>query len=314
MIMLKLHKILDPEIRAKNFREMSYQFRGLYWDLKRPVVLDPVFIVGCSRSGTTVTYETFASSPELISFGYEIPVFWDDLWGPRHNNWSSEAASEKDARPEHREAALRFFYQRLGVGRVLEKTCINVMRLPYLYQLFPNAMFIYIHRDGRDNISSMMNGWRHDGHFGLSKFLGPSPEEVAIDDGAYNEWSFFLPPGWREYNRASLVEVCAYQWVMANRMALEAKKIIPAKQWIQLRYEEIFDQPVEMFEQAFQRLGISFNDTVRQRCASLSSRPTSIVKGTPRQQKWRNQNPEAISSIREKIKPLMLELGYDPYD
>lgn len=309
-----LGKILDPEIRAKNIREFNLQLRGIYWDITRPSVPDPVFIVGCSRSGTTVTYETFASSSELISLGYEIPEFWNGLWGPHHNNWASESATESDARPEHRNAALRYFYQRLGVGRVLDKTCINVMRLPYLYRLFPNATFIYIHRDGRDNISSMINGWRHDGHFGLSQFLGPSPERVAIGDGEFSEWSFFLPPRWRDYNNASLEEVCAYQWITANSLALEAKKMIPSEQWIQLRYEEIFDHPVEMFERAFQRLGITFNDSVRERCATLNSRPTSIVSGTPKQRKWESQNPEAIRSIQDKITPLMLELGYDPND
>ena len=44
-----------------------------------------------------------------------------------------------DARPEHRDAALRYFYQRLGAGWVLDKTCINVMRIPYLHALFPRC-------------------------------------------------------------------------------------------------------------------------------------------------------------------------------
>lgn len=307
-------KILDPEIRAKNLRELKFQLRGLYWYINRQHVPDPVFIVGCSRSGTTVTYETFASSPELISFGYEIPEFWNSLWGPHQNHWESEAAAESDARPEHRDAALRHFYQRLGVGRVLDKTCINVMRLPYLYKLFPKASFIFIHRDGRDNISSMINGWRHDRHFGLTQFLGRSPVKVEIGGGEFDEWSFFLPPGWRNYNHASLEDVCAYQWITANSLALEAKRIIPSDQWIQLRYEEIFDRPVEMFELAFDRLGITFSDSIRERCATLNARPTSIVNGKPKQRKWESQNPEAILSILEKIEPLMLALGYDPYD
>ncbi len=309
-----IYKILDPEILTKNLVELNRQVKGRYWDWKRPDSPDPVFIVGCSRSGTTVTYETFASSAELLSLGYEIPKFWNTLWGPEKNNWASEAAVQTNAHTSHREAAQRFFYQRLGSGRVLDKTCINVMRLPYLYQLFPDATFVYIHRDGRDNISSLMNGWRYDGHFGLSKFLGDSPERVAINNGEFCEWSFFLPPGWRDFNQSTLEEVCAYQWITANQMALEAKKLIPAEQWVQLRYEDIFDAPVEMFKDAFQRLNITFDDTIRERCENLSSRHTSIVKGTPKQRKWEIQNPEAILSILDKISPLMLELGYDPHD
>jgi len=142
----KLLKLLDPEIRAKNIRALGLALKGYWWDLRKPQIPDPVFIVGCSRSGTTVTYETLAESGHFLFFGYEIPRFWDGLYGPLNNDWKSEAACEKDARPEHREAALRYFYQHLGVGQVLDKTCINVLRISYLYRLFPNARFVYIHR------------------------------------------------------------------------------------------------------------------------------------------------------------------------
>jgi len=153
-----LHKLLDPEIRAKNLREARHWLRGAWWDLSRPSVPDPVFVVGCSRSGTTVTYETLAASGRFLAFGWEIPQFWDGLYGPLNNGWESEAAGAEDARPEHRDAALRYFYQRLGRGQVLDKTCINTLRLPYLYRLFPAAKFVFIQRDGRDNVSSMIEG------------------------------------------------------------------------------------------------------------------------------------------------------------
>lgn len=306
-----LHKLLDPEIRAKNLREVKYGLRGLAWDITRPKMPAPAFIVGCSRSGTTVTYETIAAAKQLLSFGYEIPTFWNSLWGPHKNDWDSEAAGAEHARPEYRDTVLRYFYQRLGRGRVLDKTCINVMRLPFLYKLFPDAAFVFIHRDGRDNISSMMDGWRHDGHFRLSQFLGDSPELVAINDSEFSEWSFFLPPGWRDYNHASLEDVCAYQWITANSMALEARNIIPRRQWIQLRYEDIFEQPIEMFRPVFEQLGITFDYRLEKRCAELNKRPTSIVKGAPKRQKWKQHNPVAIERILGKIQPLMQELGYD---
>jgi len=305
------HKIFDPEVRAKNFREFDYQLRGLWWKVTRPQVPDPVFVVGCSRSGTTITYETLASAPEFLSFGWEIPQFWDDLYGPLNNRWQSEAATATDAKPEHRDAALRFFYQRLGKGWVLDKTCINVMRIPYLYTLFPQAKFVFIQRDGRDNISSMMDGWRWgrtDGAFGLVQFFGTFPEPVAIHGGEFKEWHFFLPPGWRNYNQASLEEVCAFQWVSANRMALDAKRIIPSGQWIQLRYEDLFQRPVDMFRGAFKQLDIPFTDELRARCENL--RPISIVKGGPKRQKWKEHNPQAIERILPQIQSLQLALGY----
>jgi len=313
----KLAKLRDPEIRRKNWRALQLHLRGKWWDLARPKAPDPVFVVGCSRSGTTITYETLATSGRFLTFGYEIPQFWNGLYGPLNNGWESEAADAEHARPEHRAAAFRYFYQHLGRGLVLDKTCINTLRLPYLYHLFPDARFIFIHRDGRDNISSMMDGWRKgrtDGGFGLTQFFGKFPEPIAINGGEFHEWHFFLPPGWRDYNHASLEEVCAFQWISANRRALEAEKIIPPERWTRIRYEDVVEQPVKTFEEVFSRLGLPFDDRMRAFCATLDERPTSIVSGPPRRQKWKLNNPEAICRILDRIRPMMVELGYDPDD
>jgi hypothetical protein len=306
-----VYKLADAEIRAKNLLDLKRKARGVVWTLTRPRVPDPVFVIGCSRSGTTITFETLAACGAFLNFGYEIPQFWNSLHGPHTNGWDSEAAGREHAQPGHREAALRFFYQRLGAGPVLDKTCINTLRVGYLHQLFPNARYVFIHRDGRDNVSSMMDGWRHgrtDGGFGLQKFFGPSPEPVAINGGEFREWHFFLPPGWRAFNRASLEEVCAFQWLSANRLALEAKDAIPAEQWIELRYEDLFERPVEMFRELFERLGLAFGEPMRAHCANL--RPTSIVKGAPQRHKWKERNREAIERILPLIAPLQQRLGY----
>lgn len=310
-----LHKLLEPEVREKNLRALKWELRGKWWDVTRPVMPDPVFVVGCSRSGTTITYETLAASGRFLFFGWEIPQFWNGLHGPLTNGWQSEAAGATNARPEHRQAALRYFYQRLGAGWVMDKTCINVMRIPYLHRLFPAAKFVFIQRDGRDNISSMMDGWRvgrSDGRFELSQFFGPFPEPVAINGGEFKEWSFFLAPGWRDYSRASLEEVCAFQWISANRLALEAKKAIPPAQWVHMRYEDIFERPVEMFRAAFAQLDVAFTPDIEARCADL--KPTSVVSGAPKKQKWKEHNPEAVERILPTIAPLMRELGYDKQD
>ncbi|MEM6579683.1 MAG: sulfotransferase [Pseudomonadota bacterium] len=309
----KAAKLFDPVIRDKNIRATKLALRGLWWDVSRPTQFDPVFLIGCSRSGTTITYETLCASGSYLHFGFEIPQFWNSLCGPLTNNWTSEAAGTQDVKVGHRRAALRYFYQHLGKGCLLDKTCINTMRIPFLYSLFPRARFIYIYRDGRNTISSMMDGWRQgrtDGGFGLNQFFGPSPEPVAINDGEFSEWHFFLPPGWRDYNSASLADVCAYQWLVSNKLALEGREIIPSNQWIQIRYEDILDQPVELFKHVFGQLGIEFTPHVKELCADLHRRPTSIVSGPPQRDKWRKRHPEEISRILPRIKPMMDQLGY----
>ena len=310
----KAAKLLDPEIRAKNLRHLHLQARKAWWHLRQPTMPDPVFVIGCSRAGTTVTFETLAASGDFVHFPFELPQFWNQLAGPHHNGWDSEAASAADARPGHREQALAHYFAHLGSGRVLDKTCINTLRVPYLSALFPQARFVFIQRDGRDNISSMMDGWRHgrtDGGFSLTPVLGPPPCEVAIEGGQFREWHFFLPPDWRRFNHASLEAVCAHQWQSANRLALDAASALPAERWITLRHEAVLDSPVSAFRAVFRQLGLPFHDHVRQRCDTLASRPTSIVLGAPRREKWRTQNPDAIRRILPDITPTMERLGYE---
>ncbi|MFO6424715.1 sulfotransferase family protein [Motilimonas sp. KMU-193] len=305
-----VHKLTSTEYLQKNLVAFKRHLKGQWWQLTQPQTLDPIFIVGCSRSGTTVTFETLSQSSEVRSLGYETPQLWHSLYGPKHNQWHSEAARAEDAKPAHRDAYFKFFYQRLGAGQVLDKTCINILRLEYLYQLFPNAKFVFIYRNGRDNISSLMDGWRNDKQFCLTQFLGDNPEQVAIENGEFKQWHFFLPPQWRSYNHASLAEVCSFQWLKANTMALKAKQSIPSKQWIEFRYEDFIAQPVEIMEQVCQQLGLPFEANIKLHCANLSSRPTSLVSGKPEPDKWKKRNYQAILSIEDNIAPLMQKLGY----
>ena len=53
--------------------------RALSWSLTPRTLRKPVFIVGCSRAGTTVVYKTFSESRELGSLQKETHDFWISL-------------------------------------------------------------------------------------------------------------------------------------------------------------------------------------------------------------------------------------------
>ena len=74
---------------------------------------------------------------------------------------------------------------------------------------------------------------------------------------------------------------------------------------------DLFTRPVEMFEEVFQKLDIPFTSDIRKCCETLNKRPTSIVNGAPKLEKWRQHNPQAIERIIDKICPLQKKLGYD---
>ena len=72
--------------------------------------------------------------------------------------------------------------------RMLEKTPKNSLRVPFLARVFPEAHFIYLYRDPRQVLSSMIEAWttgRFRTYPQLPGWTGPP-------------WSLLLVPGWRE--------------------------------------------------------------------------------------------------------------------
>ena len=47
-----------------------------------------------------------------------------------------------------------------GGIRLLEKTPKNALRVPFLAEAFPDAVFVYLHRDPKPTISSVLDAWR----------------------------------------------------------------------------------------------------------------------------------------------------------
>jgi len=66
-----------------------------------------------------------------------------------------------------------------------------------------------------------------------------------------------------------------------------------------------------MFRDLFEFLELPFDEAVRRRCATLDQRPTSIVKGAPKKEKWKGRHAAKIERILPRIQSLMVELGYD---
>lgn len=282
--------------------------RGLWWDLVRPPAQRPVIVVGCSRAGTTLVYKTLSQSRELGTLNRETHDFWMELHHPRDRHWDTHALSAADASAHDRDRVTRYFYAWTGRSRWVDKNNQNGLCVPYLLELFPDAHFVYVKRSPGDNLNSLIEGWGRPEEF--ATWSQELPETVAIDGGHYTRWCFFLAEGWRAYTRASIEEVCAFQYAAINEAILEARGLVPPGQWCEVFYEDLVRDPVAGFRRLFTEVGLSFTPAMEHHCANVLDIPYNAFSEI-RLDKWRDgRNRERIERVMPRVVPVARRMGY----
>ena len=84
--------------------------RGVWWDAVKIPAHKPIFIVGCSRAGTTVVYKTFSKSCAIGSLNRETHDFWVDIHPLHNKNWDTHGLEAMDASIADRDFVTRYFY------------------------------------------------------------------------------------------------------------------------------------------------------------------------------------------------------------
>ena len=57
-------------------KQAAIGLRGGWWDIRHLKVERPIFVVGCSRAGTTLVYKTLSESREIGTLQRETHDFW----------------------------------------------------------------------------------------------------------------------------------------------------------------------------------------------------------------------------------------------
>jgi hypothetical protein len=308
------------------------------------MIINPVFIIGCPRSGTSLLFTLLRTSSALWSTGDEGRDIWEVHHHPSRRGWESNAlgpedvtegsrafihaAFERDSLPgtiwrlpiilPHGGGRLAFLSRRLrrwlwstaapfrrnGSVRLLEKTPDNCLRIPFIQAVFPDASFIYLKRDGRANINSLIEGWKAGRRFEQYRV----PVELSIPGHNGGGWRFGLPPGWRDFVSRPLDEVCAYQWVSYNEAVLRvADPLVRTGRLLPVKYEDLTRRPSEALKTITAFLGIPYERHMDRydRKLPIVSRMTD-----PEPDKWKRQNSVAIERIVPIIRPTMHRMGY----
>ena len=275
-----------------------------------PAPSEPIFIVAPPRSGSTIVFDLLNRSSAVTSLDRESHLMWEGVRKPTPVLGGSHALSAGDVRSVDRRALHWAVGAICGPSRYLDKFPRHSLRVPYLRAIFPDAHFVFVRRDGRATVSSLITGWRS-GRFG-SPTLPQPPLAIRGFEGTL--WQFARPPGWQSYTSGvSLEEVCAFQWVSTNEAALDASRSIPPEQWHDVAYEDLVRRPVEVARELLDRLGLPLEEPVLDFAASLSTHVSRVTVTRPEDSKWRHENPDEVERVLPMIAPTMIKLGYpDP--
>jgi len=302
-LLTKIGKTVDYHARRAQ-RGM----RGLAWGVARPLAERPIMVLGCSRAGTTLVYKTLSESNEIGSLQRETHDYWIALHPLRNKHFDTHALDAGDASADERETVSRYFYTWTGRRRWVDKNNQNGLCVPYLHALFPDAIFVYVKRSPGDNLNSLIEGWGKPDEF--ATWSRELPVEVAVDEGRYRRWCFFLAEGWRDYVRARIESVAAFQYASINIAILDARAAIAPGQWVEVFYEDFLRDSVATFRRVFEGCGLGFDSRLERHCAQVLDSPYNEFSAI-RLDKWKDgRNREPIERVLPRVAQVASRMGY----
>jgi hypothetical protein len=202
----------------------------------------PVFIVGCVRSGTTWVADIFDAHP-AVAVVYESFVLTRDAGlaiFTERKHWEGEVGVGRLMdRPEFireiRDTTARWLGKALKPGDryLVEKTPSHLYAINFIADVFPEARFVYVVRDGRD---------------------------VALSiHAASRTWA----PQWKRTVGKSIASA-ARAWSDAAVKARAAAARLD-RRWFELRYESLLSEPLACCSALFDFCRIDYDDAMLRR-------------------------------------------------
>lgn len=186
----------------------------------------PIFVIGCSRSGTTIFLDVFRQHSELADWseaGQILELRYYDRECDHLRDETDATAFER----RRLQSLFGVFVSITGKPRLLNKHPQNSYRIRFLKAIFPDAIFIHLVRDGRAVALSNLAQVKRD------RF------RQRIPFG-----SFPKPRNWRNWLDRTGEEQYAYQWVDVVEYIREtAKSELCDRNYIEVRYEEFCSDP-----------------------------------------------------------------------
>lgn len=220
-----------------------------------------LIIVGAPRSGTNMLRDVLCQLDGFATWPCdEINYIW------RYGNarWPSDVLPPERASQPVVTYIRRAFARRRqveGCDVMVEKTCANSLRVPFVDKVFPRARYIFIHRDPVDAVASAILRWNAPFELGYTlakarfvplsdlpyygtRFVWNHLHRLISKEGRVASWGPRLDNMEEILQNHDLVEVCALQWRESVARAAQAFSEMAQDRVHVVRYEDFVATPL----------------------------------------------------------------------
>jgi len=277
----------------------------------------PIIILGNTRSGTTIVQKVMATHPELAGW-YEPRTLWLCADPGRNHDEFDESDATGKVKQYIRSQFLKYQKQH-GNRTVMEKTPANILKIPYVQAIFPEATYLFVVRNPFSFISSVEFKWQRtltskgirrrlkstpvtQLHHYAGRFIRQYVDKRLLQRKYQAIWGPRYKGIEQDLKTHDLLTVIARQWSVCSRKAEKDMALFEPGRILRLRYEDFVEDPISDMERICDHCGLEMAD-------DMVRAANEWVK-SDRQEKWRRFDPRDLARILPEIEDEMQRHGY----
>lgn len=278
----------------------------------------PIILFGNTRSGTSVVQNVVSAHQGVVSW-YEPRTIW--LYadpGRPHDEFDENDATDKVKRYVRKQFLK--YQQEHGNCIVLEKTPANILKIPFVRAIFPEAIFMFIVRNPFSFISSVELKWQRPVssvgikrrlkytpvtqlHHYAGRFIKQRFDKQILRRKYLSLWGPRYQGMLQDLETHDLLTVIARQWSVCSMKAEQDLAKFEDGQVLRLKYEDFVKDPLSDLERICAHCKLEMtNDIV--------NAANELVK-SDRLDKWRRFDPQDLARILPEISGEMRRHGYE---
>jgi len=278
----------------------------------------PILLIGNYRSGTGVTQNLIGLHTDIVTW-YEPRTLW--LYadpGRQHDEFGKNDATKKVT--NYIRGRFLNYQSRHGDRKIMEKTPANILKVPYVNAIFPEATYLHITRNPFSYINSMELKWQRTKTLkGIRRSLASTPitqlpyyaGHLATDllrkKVLKKKYVSIYGPRYKgieqDLKKHGKLKVVARQWAICNKKAREDLATLEKGRVFSFRYEDLMENPKTYFRQIFDHCGLGYNDDMLRKAEEM------VDPG--RQEKWFRLDQQQLNAIIPEVQEEMEFYGYE---